>query len=36
MNIGAVDYRPEPVEAPAEGNALIYCTRPQGDIVIDL
>ena len=34
--IGAVDYRPEPVEPPAEGNALICCCRPQGDIVIDL
>ena len=34
--IGAVGYRPEPVEPPAEGNALICCCRPQGDIVIDL
>jgi ferredoxin-NADP reductase/MOSC domain-containing protein YiiM len=33
---GAVGYRPEPVEPPAEGNALICCCRPQGDIVIDL
>ena len=33
---GAVDYRPEPVEPPAEGNALICCSRPQGDIVVDL
>ena len=33
---GAVGYRPEPVEPPAEGNALICCSRPQGDIVIDL
>jgi ferredoxin-NADP reductase/MOSC domain-containing protein YiiM len=33
---GAVGYRPEPVEPPADGNALICCCRPQGDIVIDL
>jgi ferredoxin-NADP reductase/MOSC domain-containing protein YiiM len=33
---GAVGYRPEPLEPPAEGNALICCSRPQGDIVIDL
>jgi ferredoxin len=33
---GAVGYRPEPVEPPAEGNALICCCGPQGDIVIDL
>ncbi|MGC2198823.1 MAG: 2Fe-2S iron-sulfur cluster-binding protein, partial [Stellaceae bacterium] len=34
--MGAVGYRPEPVEPPADGNALICCCRPQGDIVIDL
>ena len=33
---GAVGYRPEPVEPPADGNALICCCRPQGDVVIDL
>jgi ferredoxin-NADP reductase/MOSC domain-containing protein YiiM len=33
---GAVGYRPEPLEPPADGNALICCCRPQGDIVIDL
>jgi ferredoxin-NADP reductase/MOSC domain-containing protein YiiM/ferredoxin len=33
---GAVGYRPEPVEPPADGNALICCCQPQGDIVIDL
>lgn len=33
---GPVGYRPEPLEPPAEGNALICCSRPQGDIVIDL
>jgi len=34
--LGAVDYRPEPVEPPADGNLLIGCSRPRGDIVIDL
>ncbi|WP_441235284.1 MOSC domain-containing protein [Bradyrhizobium sp. 930_D9_N1_4] len=33
---GAVSYAPEPLDAPAEGNVLICCARPQGDIVIDL
>jgi ferredoxin len=33
---GDVSYRPDPVEPPADGNALICCSRPQGDIVIDL
>jgi ferredoxin-NADP reductase/MOSC domain-containing protein YiiM len=33
---GAVGYQPEPVEPPAEANALICCCRPQDDIVIDL
>ena len=33
---GAVEYRPEPLEPPAEGNVLICCSRPQGDIEVDL
>jgi MOSC domain-containing protein YiiM/ferredoxin-NADP reductase len=33
---GAVGYRPEPVGPPAEGNALICCSQPQGDIALDL
>ncbi len=33
---GAIDYQPDPLEPPAEGNVLICCARPQGDIVIDL
>jgi ferredoxin-NADP reductase/MOSC domain-containing protein YiiM/ferredoxin len=33
---GAVDYQPEPLEPPAEGNVLICCSRPLGDIEIDL
>jgi ferredoxin-NADP reductase/MOSC domain-containing protein YiiM len=34
--LGTVSYRPEPIDAPGEGNVLICCCRPQGDIVIDL
>ncbi len=33
---GAVDYQPEPLEKPAGGNVLICCSRPLGDIDIDL
>jgi ferredoxin len=33
---GAVGYRPDPVEAPVDGNVLICCSQPKGDIVIDL
>jgi ferredoxin len=33
---GAVGYLPEPVEPPAEGNLLICCSQPQGDIALDL
>jgi ferredoxin-NADP reductase/MOSC domain-containing protein YiiM len=33
---GTVDYRPDPVDAPADGNVLICCAQPEGDIVIDL
>ncbi|MGH8802635.1 MAG: MOSC domain-containing protein [Casimicrobiaceae bacterium] len=33
---GAVDYRPDPLEAPAEGNVLICCSRPRSSVVIDL
>jgi ferredoxin-NADP reductase len=33
---GAVSYDPEPVEPPAEGNLLTCCSRPQGDVVLDL
>jgi hypothetical protein len=34
--VGAVSYRPDPVEPPADGNVLIYCSQHQGDNVIDL
>jgi len=33
---GTIGYRPDPVDAPADGNILICCSQPQGDIVIDL
>jgi ferredoxin len=33
---GAVGYFPEPLEAPAEGNVLICCSRPKTDLAIDL
>jgi hypothetical protein len=33
---GRVDYQPNPVDAPADGNVLICCSQPEGDIVIDL
>ncbi len=33
---GTVAYRPDPIDPPAEGNVLICCSKPQGDIVIDL
>jgi ferredoxin-NADP reductase/MOSC domain-containing protein YiiM/ferredoxin len=33
---GAVDYDPDPVEPPASGSALICCSRPHDDVVLDL
>jgi ferredoxin-NADP reductase/MOSC domain-containing protein YiiM len=33
---GKIGYRPDPVDAPADGNVLICCSQPQGDVVIDL
>ena len=33
---GSVDYEPDPLEPPAVGNLLICCSRPAGDIQIDL
>jgi MOSC domain-containing protein YiiM/ferredoxin-NADP reductase len=33
---GRVGYRPEPIDAPADGNVLICCAQPAGDVVIDL
>jgi ferredoxin-NADP reductase/MOSC domain-containing protein YiiM/ferredoxin len=33
---GSVQYEPEPLDPPAEGNILICCARPHGDVEIDL
>ncbi|MGO9488416.1 MAG: MOSC domain-containing protein [Solirubrobacteraceae bacterium] len=33
---GDLDYSPDPVEPPAEGSALICCSRPHDDAVLDL
>jgi ferredoxin-NADP reductase/MOSC domain-containing protein YiiM/ferredoxin len=33
---GSVAYRPDPVEAPPDGSVLICCSRPTGDMVLDL
>jgi ferredoxin-NADP reductase/MOSC domain-containing protein YiiM len=33
---GKVSYQPEPLERPAEGNLLICCSQPEGEIVLDL
>jgi ferredoxin-NADP reductase len=34
--VGTIDYRPDPIEPPAEGSVLICCSQPRGDIVLDL
>jgi ferredoxin-NADP reductase/MOSC domain-containing protein YiiM/ferredoxin len=33
---GDVDYRPDPLEPPAAGDALICCSRPRGEVTLDL
>jgi ferredoxin len=33
---GSVVYGPDPVDPPAEGNLLICCSRPEGDVALDL
>jgi ferredoxin-NADP reductase/MOSC domain-containing protein YiiM len=33
---GKIGYRPDPVDAPLDGNLLICCAQPEGDVVIDL
>ncbi|MGO4440390.1 MOSC domain-containing protein [Rhizobium sp. RAF56] len=33
---GEVAYRPDPVDAAADGNLLLCCSQPKGDVVIDL
>jgi ferredoxin-NADP reductase/MOSC domain-containing protein YiiM/ferredoxin len=33
---GTVTYEPDPLEPPAAGNVLICCSRPSGDVEVDL
>jgi ferredoxin-NADP reductase/MOSC domain-containing protein YiiM/ferredoxin len=33
---GSVAYSPDPVEPPADGSALICCSRPRGEVALDL
>jgi ferredoxin len=33
---GTVSYAPDPVDEPADGGALICCSQPAGDLVLDL
>jgi len=33
---GSVDYAPDPLDPPAEGNLLLCCARPREDLVIDI
>jgi ferredoxin-NADP reductase/MOSC domain-containing protein YiiM len=33
---GDLDYSPDPVEPPPDGSALICCSRPHDDVVLDL
>jgi ferredoxin-NADP reductase/MOSC domain-containing protein YiiM len=33
---GTIGYRPDPIDAPADGNVLICCSQPEGDVAIDL
>jgi ferredoxin-NADP reductase/MOSC domain-containing protein YiiM/ferredoxin len=33
---GNINYQPEPLEPPAQGNLLICCSQPKGEVVIDL
>jgi ferredoxin-NADP reductase/MOSC domain-containing protein YiiM/ferredoxin len=33
---GTVGYQPEPLDPPGQGNLLICCSQPQGEVVLDL
>ena len=33
---GNIGYSPDPVEPPADGNALICCSQPNNDVALDL
>lgn len=36
MVSGQVCYEPDPIDPPSDGQVLICCSRPEGDIVVDL
>ena len=33
---GAITYGPAPLDKPADGNVLVCCSQPNGDVVVDL
>jgi ferredoxin len=33
---GEVAYAPDPLEPPPDGEVLICCSRPRGDLVLDM
>ena len=33
---GPIEYQPDPLDPPAQGNVLICCASPRGDVVIDI
>ena len=33
---GELEYDPEPLDPPAKGDALICCSRPRGEVILDL
>jgi ferredoxin-NADP reductase/MOSC domain-containing protein YiiM len=33
---GTVDYQPDPLEPPAQGTALICCSQPKTDLILDI
>jgi ferredoxin-NADP reductase len=33
---GTIAYEPQPLDKPADGNLLVCCSQPAGDVVIDL
>jgi len=33
---GSISYNPEPLEKPTPGNALVCCSRPDVDVILDL
>jgi ferredoxin len=33
---GAVNYTPEPIEPPADGEVLLCCSQPVGELALDL